>query len=89
LNAEFGVSGCSPVAGWRLGRETGRVEAQRQSCEATRRYLAHQMAGDPPGHPMSQPGPGAIGNAIAHAVGVRVRDLPLTRERAARAIEDS
>jgi CO/xanthine dehydrogenase Mo-binding subunit len=38
---------------------------------------------------MSQPGPGAIGNAIAHAVGVRVRDLPLTRERAARAIEDS
>lgn len=47
------------------------------------------MAGDPPGHPMSQSGPGAIGNAIAHAVGVRVRDLPLTRERAARAIEES
>jgi nicotinate dehydrogenase subunit B len=32
---------------------------------------------------------GAIGNAVADAVGVRVRDLPLTRERVARAIEDS
>ncbi|MGD0557267.1 MAG: molybdopterin cofactor-binding domain-containing protein [Streptosporangiaceae bacterium] len=32
---------------------------------------------------------GAIGNAIADAVGVRVRDLPLTRERVARAIEES
>jgi len=31
----------------------------------------------------------AIGNAVADAVGVRVRDLPLTRERVARAIEDS
>ena len=30
---------------------------------------------------------GAIGNAVADAVGVRVRDLPLTRERVARAIE--
>jgi CO/xanthine dehydrogenase Mo-binding subunit/aerobic-type carbon monoxide dehydrogenase small subunit (CoxS/CutS family) len=32
---------------------------------------------------------GAIGNAIADAVGVRVRDLPLTRERVARAIRES
>jgi CO/xanthine dehydrogenase Mo-binding subunit len=30
---------------------------------------------------------GAIGNALANAVGVRVRDLPLTRECVARAIE--
>ena len=30
---------------------------------------------------------GAIGNAVADAVGVRVRDLPLTRERIVRAIE--
>ena len=27
---------------------------------------------------------GAIGNAVADAVGVRVRDLPLTRERVTR-----
>jgi CO/xanthine dehydrogenase Mo-binding subunit/aerobic-type carbon monoxide dehydrogenase small subunit (CoxS/CutS family) len=32
---------------------------------------------------------GAIGNAVADAVGVRVRDLPLTREHVARAIEES
>jgi CO/xanthine dehydrogenase Mo-binding subunit/aerobic-type carbon monoxide dehydrogenase small subunit (CoxS/CutS family) len=32
---------------------------------------------------------GAIGNAVADAVGVRVRDLPLTRERVARAIAES
>ena len=32
---------------------------------------------------------GAVGNAVAEAVGVRVRDLPLTRERVARAIEES
>jgi nicotinate dehydrogenase subunit B len=32
---------------------------------------------------------GAIGNAVAAAVGVRVRDLPLTRERVARAIQES
>ena len=32
---------------------------------------------------------GAIGNAVADAVGVRVRDLPLTHERVARAIEES
>jgi nicotinate dehydrogenase subunit B len=32
---------------------------------------------------------GAIGNAVADAVGIRVRDLPLTRERIARAIQDS
>jgi nicotinate dehydrogenase subunit B len=32
---------------------------------------------------------GAIGNAVADAVGARVRDLPLTRERVARAIEES
>jgi CO/xanthine dehydrogenase Mo-binding subunit len=32
---------------------------------------------------------GAIGNALADAVGVRVRDLPLTREQVTRAIEES
>ena len=32
---------------------------------------------------------GAIGNAVADAVGVRVRDLPLTRDRITRAIEES
>ena len=32
---------------------------------------------------------GAIGNAVADAVGVWVRDLPLTREQVARAIEES
>src|SRR5580704_16707389 len=32
---------------------------------------------------------GAIGNAVADAAGVRVRDLPLTRERVTRAIEES
>jgi nicotinate dehydrogenase subunit B len=32
---------------------------------------------------------GAIGNAVADAVGVRVRDLPLTRAQIARAIEAS
>src|SRR6202050_1491932 len=32
---------------------------------------------------------GAIGNAVADAVGVRVRDLPLTRDHVARAIEES
>jgi CO/xanthine dehydrogenase Mo-binding subunit len=32
---------------------------------------------------------GAIANAVADAVGVRVRDLPLTRERVARTIEES
>jgi CO/xanthine dehydrogenase Mo-binding subunit/aerobic-type carbon monoxide dehydrogenase small subunit (CoxS/CutS family) len=32
---------------------------------------------------------GAIGNAVAGAVGVRVRDLPLTRERITRAIEEN
>ena len=32
---------------------------------------------------------GAIGNAVAEAVGVRVRDLPLTRDQVARAIEET
>jgi CO/xanthine dehydrogenase Mo-binding subunit len=32
---------------------------------------------------------GAMGNAVADAVGVRVRDLPLTRERVTRAIQES
>jgi nicotinate dehydrogenase subunit B len=32
---------------------------------------------------------GAIGNAVSHAVGARVRDLPLTTEQVARAIERS
>jgi nicotinate dehydrogenase subunit B len=32
---------------------------------------------------------GAIGNAVADAAGVRVRDLPLTRERVTRSIEES
>ena len=32
---------------------------------------------------------GAIGNAVADAIGVRVRDLPLTTEQITRTIEDS
>jgi hypothetical protein len=32
---------------------------------------------------------GAIGNAVADAVGVRVRDLPLTRGNVTRAIQES
>jgi CO/xanthine dehydrogenase Mo-binding subunit len=32
---------------------------------------------------------GAIGNAVSDAVGVRVRDLPLTRDRVVKAIEES
>jgi CO/xanthine dehydrogenase Mo-binding subunit len=32
---------------------------------------------------------GAIGNAVAAAAGVRVRDLPLTREQVIRAIEQA
>jgi CO/xanthine dehydrogenase Mo-binding subunit len=32
---------------------------------------------------------GAIGNAVADAAGVRVRDLPLTREQVTRAIQES
>ena len=32
---------------------------------------------------------GAIGNAVAAAAGVRVRDLPLTTEQVTRAIEES
>jgi len=32
---------------------------------------------------------GAISNAVADAVGVRVRDLPLTRERITRAIQEN
>jgi CO/xanthine dehydrogenase Mo-binding subunit len=31
----------------------------------------------------------AIGNALADATGVRVRDLPLTRDQVIRAIEES
>ena len=31
----------------------------------------------------------AIGNAVAHALGVRVRDLPLTRERVASVLANS
>ena len=51
---------------------------------------------DAPGEPETGAGEvaqgpvaGALGNAVADAVGVRVRDLPLTRERVARAIQDS
>jgi len=32
---------------------------------------------------------GPVAGAIGNAVGVRVRDLPLTRERVARAIQES
>ena len=28
----------------------------------------------------------AIGNAVAHALGIRIRDMPLTRERIAAAL---
>jgi nicotinate dehydrogenase subunit B len=31
----------------------------------------------------------AIGNAVAHALGIRVRDLPLSRERIMEALEAS
>jgi nicotinate dehydrogenase subunit B len=51
---------------------------------------------DAPGEPETGAGEvaqgpvaGAIGNAVADATGVRVRDLPLTRERVARAIQES
>jgi CO/xanthine dehydrogenase Mo-binding subunit len=51
---------------------------------------------DAPGEPETGAGElaqgpvaGAIGNAVADAVGVRVRDLPLTREQVARAIEEA
>ena len=51
---------------------------------------------DAPGEPETGAGEvaqgpvaGAIGNAVADAVGVRVRDLPLTRERVAQAVEES
>lgn len=51
---------------------------------------------DAPGEPATGAGEvaqgpvaGAIGNALADAVGVRVRDLPLTREQVIRAIERS
>ena len=51
---------------------------------------------DAPGEPETGAGEvaqgpvaGAIGNAVADAVGVRVRDLPLTRERVAQAIQES
>ncbi len=51
---------------------------------------------DAPGEPEAGAGEvaqgpvaGAIGNAVAAAAGVRVRDLPLTREQVARAIERS
>ena len=38
------------------------------------------------GEASSGPAAGAIGNAVASALGVRIRDLPLTRERLAQAI---
>ena len=51
---------------------------------------------DAPGEPETGAGEiaqgpvaGAIGNAVADAAGVRVRDLPLTRDRVARAIQES
>jgi CO/xanthine dehydrogenase Mo-binding subunit len=51
---------------------------------------------DAPGEPEAGAGEvaqgpvaGAIGNAVADAVGVRVRDMPLTREQVTRAIEES
>jgi nicotinate dehydrogenase subunit B len=51
---------------------------------------------DAPGEPETGAGEvaqgpvaGAIGNAVADAVGVRVRDLPLTTEQVTRAIEES
>ena len=51
---------------------------------------------DAPGEPETGAGEvaqgpvaGAIANAVADAVRIRVRDLPLTRERVARAIQDS
>jgi CO/xanthine dehydrogenase Mo-binding subunit len=51
---------------------------------------------DAPGEPATGAGElaqgpvaGAIGNAVADAIGVRVRDLPLTAEQVIRAIEEA
>jgi nicotinate dehydrogenase subunit B len=50
---------------------------------------AHGEAESGAGEVAQGPVAGAIGNAVAEAVGVRVRDLPLTRELVSRAIEES
>jgi CO/xanthine dehydrogenase Mo-binding subunit len=45
--------------------------------------------GEPPlglGEVAHGPTAGAIGNAVAHALGARMRDVPLTRERIARVL---
>ena len=38
------------------------------------------------GEVSSGPAMAAIGNAVAHALGARIRDLPFTRDRIARAL---
>ena len=47
-------------------------------------------AGDHPALGMGEctmgPTAAAIGNAVAHALGVRIREMPLTRERIAQAL---
>jgi nicotinate dehydrogenase subunit B len=55
--------------------------------------VVHIVASDQPatgaGELAQGPVAGAIGNAVADAVGVRVRDLPLSTEQITRAIEES
>jgi nicotinate dehydrogenase subunit B len=53
------------------------------------RVVASDEAETGAGELAQGPVAGAIGNAVADAVGVRVRDLPLTTEQITRAIEEA
>ncbi len=57
--------------------------------EVAVRIVASDQPATGAGELAQGPVAGAIGNAVADAVGVRVRDLPLTTEQITRAIEDS
>jgi nicotinate dehydrogenase subunit B len=57
--------------------------------EVAVRVVASDEAETGAGELAQGPVAGAIGNAVADAVGVRVRDLPLTTEQITRAIEDA
>jgi nicotinate dehydrogenase subunit B len=57
--------------------------------EVAVRVLASDEAETGAGELAQGPVAGAIGNAVTDAVGVRVRDLPLTTEQITRAIEES
>ena len=41
-------------------------------------FMTNSTRGQPAVEPWTSP-PGAIGNAVAHALGIRIRDMPLTR----------